>query len=188
MATSWVLVLGGLILFCSQCVVDGFSPSISAVGPGHSLSWARARRRHAHQLVPRLDENQPRFSPAASGCRTGLLAASAQSGDSQSTRSRRSFIVEGGIAAAATLWLPGRAPSAQAAVAVTNPAGVGYPPIPEGAKRIFLCRHGETELNRLGKIQGSVPDPSLALFVQLWLLAFSFFPRSSHILSFAGQG
>lgn len=35
------------------------------------------------------------------------------------------------------------------------------PPVQEGCVRIYLCRHGETENNRLGKVQGARVDPSI---------------------------
>ncbi|CAM9890775.1 unnamed protein product, partial [Heterosigma akashiwo] len=37
------------------------------------------------------------------------------------------------------------------------------PPAPSGggAVRLVLCRHGQTELNRLGKVQGRAQDPPL---------------------------
>jgi hypothetical protein len=35
------------------------------------------------------------------------------------------------------------------------------PPIPEGCVRIFLCRHGQTENNRLRKVQGARVDPPI---------------------------
>ena len=35
------------------------------------------------------------------------------------------------------------------------------PPITPGCARIYLCRHGQTENNRLRKVQGARVDPSL---------------------------
>jgi hypothetical protein len=35
------------------------------------------------------------------------------------------------------------------------------PPIPENSVRIFLCRHGQTENNRLRKVQGARVDPPI---------------------------
>ncbi|EJK77415.1 hypothetical protein THAOC_00758 [Thalassiosira oceanica] len=35
------------------------------------------------------------------------------------------------------------------------------PPITDGCARVYLCRHGQTENNRLGLVQGARVDPSL---------------------------
>jgi hypothetical protein len=53
-----------------------------------------------------------------------------------------------GIALAASLWLPATSKAAQ------QPADDTFMP-PADVKRLILCRHGQTELNRLGKIQVS---------------------------------
>jgi len=46
-------------------------------------------------------------------------------------------------------------------VAVSTALVQSLPPLAVGVKRLFLCRHGQTELNRLGKMQGARVDPEL---------------------------
>jgi broad specificity phosphatase PhoE len=38
---------------------------------------------------------------------------------------------------------------------------VDLPPVPEDCVRIYLCRHGQTEYNRLRKVQGARVDPPI---------------------------
>jgi len=46
-------------------------------------------------------------------------------------------------------------------IAVSTALVQSLPPLAVGVKRLFLCRHGQTELNRLGKMQGARVDPEL---------------------------
>lgn len=139
-----------LLLSCHAAEVFGFSPSFFLATPGsarHRGCWEPGLL-----LSRRSAEARPPLPAAAR--RHGLLSARSEIGgghcpsESATAKGRRGFLVEGGLAAASILWLPGDSASVAAAEAAN------FPPVQQGAKRIFLCRHGETELNRLGKIQG----------------------------------
>jgi len=141
-----------LLWSCHAAVVVGFSPGSFLVTPGRTFAWGS----EPGLLLSRHPSAAARPPLPAAARRHGLLSARSELEDGNipselaAAGGRRSFLVEGGLAAASILWLPWDPASSSASAA----EAANFPPVQKGAKRIFLCRHGETELNRLGKIQG----------------------------------
>lgn len=76
--------------------------------------------------------------------------------------SRRDLLISAGAAAPLALH-PSLINAIESSPAATTSCLSDLPPIesPAFTTRVFFCRHGETENNRLGKIQGARIDPPL---------------------------
>jgi len=120
---------------------------------------------NALQLAAAFTRNVPiwiRHRTAATNSRLMAHSSEAPNHDKDSLRQRqydRRSVMESFAVGVMTLG------TATSPASATLPYDIGclldLPPVPEDSVRIYLCRHGQTDNNRLRKVQGARVDPSI---------------------------
>jgi Histidine phosphatase superfamily (branch 1) len=136
---------------------------------------AAAKRGTQRQRLPKISAEKVNFR----GENACLMAQQHNSDASYTVKSRRELMKESSIVAATALsapcWVsPAHAISfkevspVRSKLSAPNPDRIvnleclqDLPPLPNDSIRIYLCRHGQTENNRLRRVQGARVDPPI---------------------------